>query len=714
MTKAKRPEYNRFLLIALLLVTGFARFATAAEPLPFLGPIPVQYVDAAGELSLDLHRFYEPAEKGEPFKIESVSGCVVSFDAAAFKLLVRVPENGAGIVDMPFSVGGKIHSVLTIAIRPAGGHAFSSIAGPQLFASHLETGTLDCGLVSGREPIATLSAVLELPDGSARSLDAKQERDRIRVALADAPPEAWVRIIVADKSGAVSNVLRFPLDAGKKFHWQDAVMYFPMTDRFLNGDKSNDKPADDPKVKPPANFHGGDWAGITEKIQSGYFDKIGINTLWVGPLNRNPGVAWQEAPEPRRWYTGYHGYWPVSATEVDPHWGSPGDLKKMIAAAHAHGMKVVADMVLHHVHTDHPWWKEHRDWFGSFELPDGTKNLRIWEAQQYTTWFDSFLPTFNWANEEAVSALIANAAWWAKEYSLDGFRLDAVKHIPLDFWWKFRRGLRVQVERPAGHPLYLVGESFLDPAGINAYVGPNMLDGQFNFPLYDAIQSAFGTGQGALASLDSGVSSTEQVYGKEALMSSLIGNHDKGRFLAYADGDLPDAKIKKEEEVGWEKPPKVDQPESYQKLELAQTFLLTNDGVPMIYYGDEFGMTGAGDPDNRRDMRFGKALSKPETVVLENFARLGKIRRDHPALRYGSRRVLQVEGDGYAYIRRHLDDTVVCLFNRGAKPMKASFKVAPEMEDGTYQNILNGSKIEVAEGLLKLEIPSRSEAVISR
>lgn len=590
----------------------------------------------------------------------------------------------------------------------------ASSAGPQIFASGIKSGVLACGVIDGAEPIANVSAVLEMPDGSARALVAERGADTIRVPLGDAPPEAWVRIVASDKSGAVSNVLRFPLDAGKTFHWQDAVMYFPMTDRFANGEKSNDEPVDDPKVKPPANYHGGDWAGITAKIESGYFEKLGVNTLWLGPLNRNPSVAWQEAIEPRRWYTGYHGYWPVSPTEVDPHWGSPEDLKKLIATAHAHDMKVLADMVLHHVHTDHPWWKEHRDWFGSLELPDGTKNLRIWEAQQYTTWFDSFLPTFNWNNQQAVAALIDNAAWWAKEYGFDGFRLDAVKHIPLDFWWKFRRALREQVERSSGHRLYLVGESFLDPAGINAYIGPNMLNGQFNFPLYDTIQAAFGTGKGTLPELDSALSATEQVYGKEALMSPLIGNHDKGRFLAYADGDLPDPAFEKEEEVGWQKPPKVDRSESYNKLELAQTFLLTIDGVPMIYYGDEFGMTGAGDPDNRRDMRFGDAVSKPESAVLENFARLGKIRHDHPALRYGSRRVLQVDGDGYAFIRRHLNDTVVCVFNRGAKPMQASFKVAPEMSDGAYRNLLDDSKVEVTDGVLKLEVPPRSAAVIGR
>jgi cyclomaltodextrinase / maltogenic alpha-amylase / neopullulanase len=149
----------------------------------------------------------------------------------------------------------------------------------------------------------------------------------------------------------------------------------------------------------------------------------------VAPLNRNPDKAYQESPEPHRWYTGYHGYWPVSSTEVDPHIGTAKDLHALVDDAHAHGMKVIADLVLHHVHEEHPWWKQHRDWFGSVDLPDGRKNLRLWDEQQFTTWFEPYLPSFDFSKDAPVNALIDNSVWWANTYKLDGFRLDAVKHI---------------------------------------------------------------------------------------------------------------------------------------------------------------------------------------------------------------------------------------------------------------------------------------------
>src|SRR5205085_625766 len=281
-------------------------------------------------------------------------------------------------------------------------------------------------------------------------------------------------------------------------------------------------------------------------------------TLWIAPLNKNPDHGYQESPKPHRWYTAYHGYWPISATEIDPHSGSAKDLQELIDSAHKHDLKVIADLVLHHVHEEHPWWKQHRDWFGSLDLPNGKKNLRLWDEQQFTTWFEPYLPSFDFSKDAPVHALIDNSIWWLNTYKLDGFRLD------------------------------------------------------------DEIKDTFAITKGDVKTLDDALAYSEKIYGKETLMSPLVGNHDKGRFMAYADGDLPDAKIDKEEEVGWTKPPKVDDADNYKKLELAQAFLMSIDGVPMIYYGDEFGMTGAGDPDNRRDMRFGDQLSADEQRVLEN------------------------------------------------------------------------------------------------
>jgi glycosidase len=370
----------------------------------------------------------------------------------------------------------------------------------------------------------------------------------------------------------------------------------------------------------------------------------------------------------------------------------------MIAAAHANDSFIIADLVLKHVHTDHPMWKEQRELFGSLELPDGTKNLRIWDEHQFTTWFEEWLPAFDFTDPEAVDFLLDNAVDFATRFNLDGYRLDAVKHIEREFWWDYRTAMRNVVDKDRPLPLYSVGETFMDRKGIVSFVGPNMLDGQFDFPLYDTIIDVFAREKTGFDELEKSLAASESIYGKETLMSPLLGNHDKSRFMAYADGDLPHPEETDEEEVGWKFPPKVDSTAAFEKLKLGLTFVLAVDGVPMIYYGDEIGLSGAGDPDNRRMMRWGDEVTAEENAVREHFSKVAAVRHKHPALRYGSRRALVSEGDRYAFVRAHLGDAVLAVWNRGKGENEFELMVGPEMPDGSYADALSGEKIEVKEG----------------
>lgn len=599
---------------------------------------------------------------------------------------------------------GDKNSVVTVAGE-------NKTSTPIIYADRINGNTLIVRTVPSAS-LVSVSAVFETKAGSA-PLSAKVAGDSIEIEVSN-DKSGSARVIGMGADGSPTNVVRCANGTAQTgFSWHDAVLYYAFTDRFADGNRSNDKPVHDARVELPANFHGGDLAGVRKKIDEGYFEKLGVNTIWVAPLNRNPAKAYQEYPEPHRWYTGYHGYWPVSSTELDPHIGSSAELQALVETAHAHNMKIIADLVLHHVHAEHPWWKQHRDWFGTLELADGRKNLRLWDEQQFTTWFEPYLPSFDFSKDAPVRALIDNSVWWLNRYKLDGFRLDAVKHILPSFWWKFRAALREQVDSKRKQPLYLVGETFKDRAGIVSFVGPNMLDGQFDFPLYDQIKDSFGLTTGDMKALDETLTASERVYGKETLMSPLVGNHDKGRFMAYADGELPVEGVK-EEEVGWKNPPKVRDPSNFNKLELAQAFLMSIDGVPMIYYGDEIGMTGAGDPDNRRDMRFGDQVSADEQRVLENFKKLGAIRRDHPALRYGSRRSLRADHDVYVFIRAHLNDRIVVALNRGKTEAKLELNVAPELPDGNYIDALNGTNVEVRDSKLRMSVPAQTAAFVCR
>ena len=196
-----------------------------------------------------------------------------------------------------------------------------------------------------------------------------------------------------------------------------------------------------------------------------------------------------------------------------------------------------------------------------------------------------------------------------------------------------------------------------------------MLDGQFDFPLYDEIIPCFALAQLGFDELESALRESEEVFGRSVRMSPLLGNHDKSRFIAFADGDLTGPIDSDDEEVGWARTIRVDNAAAYKKLKLAMTFLLTIDGVPMIYYGDEIGMSGAGDPDNRRMMRFGQDVTVEEASVKAHFAKLAKTRTAHPSLYLGSRRLLAAGENQYAYVRKHEDDVSIVVFNRTESPL---------------------------------------------
>jgi cyclomaltodextrinase / maltogenic alpha-amylase / neopullulanase len=584
-------------------------------------------------------------------------------------------------------------------------------APPVVYAAEAADGRCVFRIVPGGAAIVQVSSVLQLPGGDSRLTGYEREGDTVTVEVPDAPEGSWVRVAVADRDGNVSNAARVPARPLTEFQWQDGIIYHTFTDRFANGDESNDRPVDDERVAPAANYQGGDFQGIQRKIEEGYFRDLGVNVLRLAPINRNPEGAWQQNAPPHRFYTGYHGHWPVSHHEVEPRFGGGEALHSMITRAHDSEIKVIADLVLKHVHQDHPMWTEQRGLFGGIDLPARTKNLNERDGRfGLAAWFEEWLPRFDFDNPEARKFLIGNAVDFALRFNLDGYRLEAVEHVKHEFWWTYRTALNTAVQPRREALFYNVGGTFMDRGGIAGFVGPNMLDGQFDFPLYDTIIDVFAKEHQGMDELERSLEASEMIYGKETLMSPLVGNQDKARFMAYADGDLPDPEYPDEVEAGYHNPPQVDNVSSYDKLKLALTFILSIDGVPMIYYGDEIGLTGAGDPDNRRFMPWEGLLPEQE-AVRKHLSQVAKTRQAHPALRYGSRRPLVAEGNRYAFVRAHLDDRVLAVWNRGSNQTEFSLGVAPEMVDGLYLDAISGREIEVKDGRTSFKLEPMKSAL---
>lgn len=489
-----------------------------------------------------------------------------------------------------------------------------------------------------------------------------------------------LRIIACDKNGNFTNEIC--LSGGENFNWGDGVIYFAFIDRFYDAVKSTDTKIQDPELSDEVNYMGGDLKGITKKINDGYFKELGINVLWLSPVMDNPDKAYKEDNPPYKKYSGYHGYWPLDIYKVEERFGNEADLKELVEAAHENGIKVILDAVFNHVHIESNLYKGNYRCFTPLDLSDGRKNIRLFDEYPLTTWFDSFNPTFDFEKyPEARDAMVNNALWWINRFNVDGFRLDAVKHVPHIFWKELRKSIQDNVEYPQKKKFFMIGETISSREKIMEYVNSEELDSQFDFPLYWTIRDVFAWQTRGFDALESDYRASMDVYGPGRPMSAFIGNHDFARFATLADGDvLPGMNDKDDKIIAV-----INSTDTYKKIELAMAFILTNPGIPMIYYGDEIGLPGKGDPDNRRMMKFD--LSPDEKDLLHSVTAYIKIRNENPATRYGLNKTIIAEKDFYAYKNIWFDNELVVALNRSNESVEKKLGLT-----GEWLNLITGEK----------------------
>jgi glycosidase len=508
--------------------------------------------------------------------------------------------------------------------------------------------------------------------------------------------------------------------------WRDAVIYFVFVDRFENGDAGNDGQIGG-AVEDPADWYGGDWQGVINKINAGYFNELGVNTLWITVPMDNTSAAGLGVGDPHM-YSGYHGYWPSNLDEPEEHFGTLATLKDLVAAAHDddHDLKVIFDYAMNHVHVDSPVYDEFPDWFWPNDNGSGGDCVCgsgcSWdnEAQARRCWFTDYLPDFDFTNEEARMFSVDNAIYWAQETGADGFRLDAVKHIETQWLIDLRTRSNESLDRydddgELTQRFYMVGETFTGlPDQIKPYVDEEMLDGQFDFPLRTQLVDKVLMRRGSMSDLASFMDQYGVYYGSSAVMSTFIGNHDLPRVVHYAE-DVPLSGTDpwwNNKDLGWSTPPGVPAGTSaFERLAVGFGILLTTPGAPLLYYGDEIGMAGAGDPDNRRPMDWNtEGYTAGQQLLLAAIKSLTTIRAEHPALRYGTRTTLASDQDTFSYRMElagsgDLDETVFVAINRA----DTSHDVGG-LPDGSYLDELSGEAVTVADGVLS--VPARTLRVL--
>lgn len=457
-----------------------------------------------------------------------------------------------------------------------------------------------------------------------------------------APQQITIRITTPSGSATTPFALnvRKPASAGFQGFSSRDVMYLIMTDRFADGETSNDPNPSQRDL--PRGWHGGDFRGIEEHLD--YLKQLGVTTIWTTPVYNNSG-----SPQ------AYHGYSATDMYSVDPHFGTLADYQRFAEAIHATGMKIVLDTVPNHVGPAHPWAKDPPtpDWFhgtvahhdraeSDFEsIPDPHAS---WAEQKDVTqgWFANVLPDLNQESPLVSQYLIQNAIWWIETAGLDGLRLDTFPYVGRAFWHDFHAELHQLYPR-----LTTVGEVFNSDPTITSYfaggVAHNGPEGDidtglytpFDFPTFFMLRRVLTQNQ-PMSNLEE-VLRQDRLYPHPERLVPFLGNHDTERFMSAPGATTEDLKI-------------------------AFALLATLRGMPQVYSGDEIAMRGGEDPDNRHDFPGGfpgdpanaftaTGRTPEQQDVFSRVSSLFHFRAEHPALQTGQQQDIFMDSTAFGFVR---------------------------------------------------------------
>ena len=550
------------------------------------------------------------------------------------------------------------------------------------------------------------------------------EGNTIRVAVPECAKNyerSVVRIFAASEAGRFNDIL-LPLEFGcvvtdandiRRQDSQSQILYSLMIDRFNNGNTSNDWKINSPEVLDKVDYQGGDLAGITAKIEDGFFADLGVTTIWISPITQNPYDAWGQNVNPDTKFSGYHGYWPIYSTVVDKRFGTEEELRAMLDKAHSSEMNVILDYVANHLHINSPVLQEHPDWTTDLILPDGRENIALWDEQRLTTWFDKHIPTLDLEREEVCEPMTDSALHWVRNFDFDGFRHDACKHIPLNYWRMLCH--KMKSEMP-DRPLWQIGETYGSVELIGSYVKTGMIDSQFDFNLYHTSRDVIVDTNRSMRDIAYVVEESEAAYGSHHTMGNITGNHDKPRFISIAGGDMPLWGIDDKAE-GWHREVVVgDMDKGHAGIQLMKAIIATVPGVPCIYQGDEFGVPGANDPDNRDMMTFDGYNDYQMKEYAQTQALL-KYRRSSMPLMYGDIRTLYVDDAAWVFLRHYMGEWVVVAMNVRGEATTVEATLPEFVKCGGLEKAVATEGAEVkclGEGTLEVTLPAYGYIIVSK
>lgn len=435
----------------------------------------------------------------------------------------------------------------------------------------------------------------------------------------------------------------------KDFDWDEAVVYFMMTDRFFDGNKSNNTASGaNTYGENPGLYHGGDFAGVTAKLK--YLQDLGVNTIWITPIVENiKGVAvTDEGSEDVPYNAAYHGYWASDFTKLNPTLGTTEEFKTMISEAHKRGMRIMVDIVVNH--AGYGTESTFADMLRDKSVSEG--DIKSWQ---------SGLPDFATENADVRAKLVEWQTAWMKDYGVDYFRVDTVKHVDSTTWAALKNSTT-----KVNSSFKMIGEYFgAGYASNGSSLGTGQMDADLDFDFNDQATSFV---SGNISSVEKFLSARNSALNNAYMTGQFLSSHDEDGFKA----SLMNGK-------------KYTEDKATSAALVAATLQLTAKGIPVIYYGEEVGLSGLNNypyNTNRYDMDFSKATK--DNVTYQHYKNLLSIRNAYTdVFARGSRKVVASSNEeGYDVVSRSYGGTTLYV-GMNIKDTAKEVKVPVSLAAGT-------------------------------
>lgn len=478
------------------------------------------------------------------------------------------------------------------------------------------------------------------------------------------------------------------------FDWDEAVIYFAVTDRFFDGDASNNDAygVGDYNVgeKGGSSYHGGDFAGLNQKLD--YLKDLGVNTIWITPIVENITEDQHDNETDTATY-GYHGYWASDFTKLNKHLGTEQQFKALLDAAHSKGMKIMVDVVLNHA-----GYGTEDDFNRILTDADGNSISMIRDSSNTISGDDKYdslsdLPDFVTENKAVTDQLVAWQTEWMSKYSIDYYRVDTVKHVETTTWAAFKNSLT-----KVNPDFKMIGEySGAGYANNAGELGTGTMDALLDFDFNDFAQN-FVTGN--ISSVENSLQKRNSAINNTAVMGSFLSSHDE---------DTLQYKLVNES--------KISEEEAYNLMKVAATLQITAKGQPVLYYGEEIGQGGANNwplQTNRRDFDWTE-LEKQKAdsnSIYNHYKTMLAIRNAYTdVFARGNRSTVAVsDADGYEVISRSYGNSTLYVGMNVKEAEKEVVIPVAESAGTVLKNLYDGKTYTVsADRNVSVTIPAAKD-----